>query len=275
MQYYRRKPLDSSSSKGRRTSPDNSVASVARRQTLTPLSTPLESLSPPTEQAPTPAAYKDVEARERSAPQGNPMQDAAALVQKAASILDEEMAAGVIAARDARRPASGSAAGSMGEPSGANKQLRRDVHDFIDAFADWVTRMQGPLGEWLAAMGGTEGDAEQTGLEAKHESVPVLRPREPVRAGGRAKIALKVHNDNTQPARLTLCCTDLLSSSEYRIPEHQVVFTPRELKLEPDASMEVNLHIGVPQGTPAGTYSALLVASGLPYLRAVIALEVE
>ncbi len=183
-------------------------------------------------------------------------------------IHDEEMAAGVLAARDARRPASGSARTSLNEHPGESDQLLRDVHDFIDAFADLVTRLQGPLGEWMAAPAGNRGNAEQ-------ESVPVLRPREPIRAGERAKISVKLHNDDAQLARLTPRCTDLLSSTGYRIPAHQVEFSPPELALGPDASEEITLHIGVPQETPEGTYSGLLLASGLPYLCAVIAIEVE
>lgn len=148
------------------------------------------------------------------------------------------------------------------------------VDNWMGALADLLPQLEGPLRQWIATAVGGVGSREQTATEKKDASAPVLRPRQPARAGGSAQVAFKLHNDDTRPAQFTLGCTDLVSSVGYRVPDHQMAFQPREFRLDPDAVADVSLAVGVPQGTPAGTYAGLLLASGLPYLHAVLVLEV-
>ena len=85
---------------------------------------------------------------------------------------------------------------------------------------------------------------------------------------------MKLNNDHVTAAHVELFCTDLFSTSGARIPQHNVTLTPNRLELQPDAYANVALEIQVPLGSRSGTYSGLVMASGLSYLCAVIALEV-
>ena len=188
---------------------------------------------------------------------------ASSLVGSAASILNEDMAAGVLAARDAR-------AGSSTLPNTSTlagldfKQLLRDAHDFVDAIASVLPKLQGGAKDWLATpQSHTYKAGELTQLEPKA-----------VRAGDIARISIKLHNDNADTARLAPHCTSLLGDSGNRITEERLVFTPTEIELNADESTSVTLDITVPVDCAKGRYAGIVKVAGATYLCAVVLIDV-
>lgn len=195
------------------------------------------------------------------------LQDAAALVPEAAAILDEEMAAGMLAAYDARTPEPGSSKIQSGSGAGNTDEWLRDLHDLVDALGNVLPRLQ----DYVTNAPGKSAEVRR-GLE--YESIPVLCPQAPVRPGESARISMKLNNDDAGPVHVALFCTDLFCTSGARIPQRCVTLTPNQLQLGPDAYAEVALEIAVPPASRPGAYCGLMLAAGLSYLRAVIAIEV-
>jgi hypothetical protein len=255
MDYYYRKPRDMSL---------ENVSSGTLQRVLRPFSLTETGLVPLPPQVPMITPGQGALAGEPA--QSAAMRDAAALVRSAASILDEDMAAGVLAARDARSTGAAHQATQTGN-DGDRRQLLRNAHDFVDAIAAVLPQAQHGVPNWLKAR---QPAVDDTNLEG----ITLLCPSAPVQAGQIAKISMKLHNDNTSAARLVPYCTQLLTSSGYRIPEDQMTFTPRELPLGPDEFADVVLEVRVPGGSDKGSYAGVVMVSGAPYLRAVFAIEV-
>jgi hypothetical protein len=277
-QYYRRRRLDAARHRERRPLSSNADRAGLRQRALLPLNESAASRLPSDEEtlslsSPRVVGPPTVQAEARPdvpVTQSEVAPEPSVLVQKAASILNEQMAAGVVAAQEAHR--SMSRYPSSRSPLDVGAQWRRAAHAWIDTFADWLTPFEGSLNEEMATAVGP-GTSRRVGLDAAHEQVPVLRPHDAVRAGGTAQIAFKLHNDDTRTTRIMLYCTDLLSG-QGRIPQQHVVFQPQALQLGPDALEALTLQITIPSGAPAGTYSGLLIVPDLPYLRAILTLEV-
>jgi hypothetical protein len=236
MQYYRRKPLNL---------PQNSVSALEDAVNSGMLSDPSASVEPL-------------------------MPDPASLVQSAASILDEEMELGAIAAKSLPQSGVNPRTYEQAEPLPQNALLK-DVHQFVDKFAEVITQIPQPKGYDLPIPLAEGMSAPQD----EYESAPILRPHQSVRAGEVGSLTFKLHNDSETAASFTLCCTDLLSGSGGRILSQAVVFTPQSVHLEKDAVINVNLKFKVPPGSILGTYSGLLIASELSYLQAVLTFNVE
>jgi len=177
-------------------------------------------------------------------------QPAASIVSQAASILDDEMAKGVLAARR-------SADAAPRAPSYAGNPLLREVHDLVDRIADILPRMQGG-----AAQAGAAGP------------VPELRPAAAARPGQRATISMTLCNREDRPVRLVPTATDLLGSRGGRIACTRVEFTASEFDLAPQERSDLTFAILVPELAEADCYSGLLVVKGAEYVRALITLEV-
>jgi hypothetical protein len=174
-------------------------------------------------------------------------EQAASIVAQAASILDEEMAKGVLAARRASPKTSGA-------PDAVQPALQQ-VHDLVDQLAALWTpapAVQAPAGEAVAE----------------------LRPAATVRPGQPATIAMLLCNRERVPVHLTPAVTDLLGSRGGRIPGTAIECSDRECTLAPDAQRELTIRLVVPPETAAGSYTGLLVVAGVDYLRALITIDV-
>jgi hypothetical protein len=198
------------------------------------------------------------------------MPDPASLVQSAASILDEEMELGAIAAKSLPQYGGNPTIPGQTEVLPTNGLLK-DIHQFVDKFSEAIAQMPQPTGYDLPMplVGGISSSQDEC------DSVPILRSRQSIRAGEVRSLTFKLHNDSETATSFTLHCTDLLSGSGGRIASQAVEFTPQNVQLKQDASIEVMLKFRVPQGSIPGIYSGLLIASELSYLQAVIRFIVE
>jgi hypothetical protein len=177
-----------------------------------------------------------------------PGQQAASLVSQAASILDEEMAKGVLAARRSSDP---SPYGALD----AGTPLLRQAHELVDRIAAL----------WSATPNPTAADTE---------GLADLRPPTMVRPGQRATISMRVCNSESRPVRLMPAATDLLGSAGGRIAGTLLEFTPADFTLESQQEQDLTIAAVVPAGAAPGCYSGLLVVRGIEYLRALITIEV-
>lgn len=191
------------------------------------------------------------------------LREAATLVGSAASIMNEDMAAGVLAARQARTD--GVLRQNPSKESTPDfKMLVREAHDFVDAISAVLPKLQGGATDWLGSPNNYKNKSEEiTQLEQKK-----------VRAGEMARINIKLHNDSSNSVRLVPHCTALLGDSGYRIAEDRLSFTPREVQLSADESASVALNVSVPNDCTKGSYAGIVKVAGVTYLCAVISIEV-
>ena len=185
-------------------------------------------------------------------------QHAAGLIAEAASILDLEMAKGVLAAR---RPGTDA---RYGYAEGGDV-LVRQLHDLVDHIAKaW------PSLEYLSSKPQGAYDAPHTEVDP----LPELRPQSAVRPGQRATISMTICNKESQSVRLVPQVTDLLGSGGGRIAASVIQCTPASIDLEPQAQSDVTVSVIVPADAIAGCYSGVLVVRGVNYLRALLTVDV-
>ena len=184
------------------------------------------------------------------------------IVEQAASVLDEEMAKGVLAARGGARQTPGG--------SDATLPAVRQMHEIVDTLATLLPGLQGRPG------GGAAGHGVATGGSAGGEAEPLARVSPPtsVKPGDHATITMMLRNSESRPVRLVPVATDLLGSHGGRIPNARIEISPSEVALEPQDQTQLTLSVAIPGEAPAGRYSGLLVVTGLDYLIALITMEV-
>ena len=185
-------------------------------------------------------------------------QQAASIVSQAASILDEEMAKGVLAARRAVQAA-------PSESSEAGNPLLSQVHDLVNSVAAMWPSVQSASAAQRLAPQPTASDADP---------LAELRPRATVKPGQRATISMTLCNSESRAVRLVPAATDLLGSRGGRIACSLIELTPREFNLEPQEQRDLAITTIVPADAAPGCYSGLLVVRGVDYLRALVTIEV-
>jgi len=233
---------------------DNEASAFLRRLIPFPGSETLSPLS----LLPMPAQGGAVQSDPVKATAGIVGEQAASIVSQAASILDEEMARGVLAARSAGTTA------PYGRSDASNPVLRQ-MHEFVDNVAALWPSLQSISAPRLGASQPTGSDADP---------LAEVRPQATVKPGQRATISMTLRNSESRSVRLIPAATDLLGSRGGRIACSLLEFTPSEFSLEPQEQKDLAIATTVPVDAAPGCYSGLLVVRGLDYLRALITIEV-
>jgi hypothetical protein len=184
-------------------------------------------------------------------------QPAPSIVAQAASILDEEMAKGVIEARrlSDRAPDVGSEAGNP---------VLRQVHALVDQLAAVWPRLQGARVPPLS-VSPSAGAAD---------SLAEVTPRTSVRPGERATISMTVRNNESRLVHLIPMSTDLIGCRGGRMAGTLVELNPPTCTLRPAEERDLTISVTVPTDVTPGCYSGLLVVTGVDYLRALVTIDV-
>jgi hypothetical protein len=203
---------------------------------------------------------------------------ATGVVARAASILEEEIAAGVVAAKNVESRFVDVKASRSGKPEEVLPRFRRDAHEVVDILMDLVnvaTRTVSGFTQSVIKISGeaTPGkDARTTGPA----HVPTVSPTESGHAGGTAELSMSLENDGDTPTEeFAFHATDLVNPAGDRIAAAHITFTPISIVIPPHDRARLAIKIAVPEGTSAGVYTGVLQATRLSQLRAMLLVPIE
>jgi hypothetical protein len=194
------------------------------------------------------------------------------VVKQAASILEEEIAAGIVAARQIENKLIDSEKLRSGKPDEVFQRFRRDAHEVVDIVMDIAgaaTINAARMAQRAIAIRGGERSAPETA------PTPVLFVPQPVKPGETGEVSIVFENDGetmTEPFELRL--TDLVNASGDRIPADAVNVDPKVISIAPHQNQRGLVRVMPPAGTPPGTYSGLIQSSRPDHLRAVLTVVV-
>jgi hypothetical protein len=201
------------------------------------------------------------------------------IVQRAASILEEELRAGIKAAQQVERQLLNVSELRSGHPEEVMQRFRRDAHEVVDMLIDIVnaaTNAVGGLAQRVVTLSSGSGNGSKTGGRKTPGAVLTLAGTRSYRPGETAELPMLLENDSdSATAEFQFQSSDLIDVvSGGRIQAQQVSFTPSRLIIGPRDSVRVTVAVVVPKGAPAGSYAGLVQASRLDNLRAVLQLQV-
>lgn len=271
----RGKPKTTAAGGTKQDRPEKAAGAAATTQAPPPAEAP----PPPPAEAPPPGPRGRTSAETDSFLSGF-AQTTSRVVHQAASILEEEIAAGVVAAKQVEERFVNVGELRSANPDEVIQRFRRDTHEIVDILLDLAhvaTRSLGDLaGRAVRVRPATGRDAaESPGTLAPGNLTPTLKLPAPLEAGGSSEVVMNVENDSDSPtAEFSFYNTDLVNQDGHRIPANRVTFSTPTLTLGPRASEKVVISVSIPATAPSGTYSGLLQASRLDQLRAILVLEI-
>lgn len=206
------------------------------------------------------------------------------IVRKAASILEEEVAMGIGAAKRIEQRFLDVNALRAQPPDAVMSRFRKDAHEAVDIILDIVTAAVVTVGDRAGRFVNVTASRTSSALAGSHRPWPsdetgmrlssVRIPRRVAPgAVGELKISLENESDE-RTAQFTLHAAELVSASGSRIPGEQVTFAPATLSVGPRSAGDVAVSVKVPEGTPHGVYEGLVRATQLDTLRALLSIEV-
>ena len=207
------------------------------------------------------------------------------IVQKAVSVLEEELAAGINTTQKLEQKVVDVDKLRSADPQEVIQRFRRDAHDVVDILLDLVnvaTNSLDQLTQRVIRIGVSESRSGAApspaggGGGGAGGGIPSLVVSTPVKPGAAVEIPMTLENESSKPTDVFyLLSSDLVNPNGDRIAAQQVSFVPEKMVIEPQKSAVITVTVRVPESTPPGTYSGLLQATKLEQLRAVLSIQIE
>ena len=197
------------------------------------------------------------------------------VVEQAASILEEEIAAGIVTAKKVEEKFI-----NTKEIRGENKQalfsrFRNDAHEVVDIFMDVVsaTAKYGvKITNKMINIGGPLRKKE----DEMSMDTPQLEMPEPLKPGSSTEVPMILENRSEEMTDVfSMFSTDLISNKGKRISASNIKFVPQKIKIGPLQKKEVKVKVTIPKSASKGAYSGLVQAANMGQLRAILVLSVE
>ncbi len=207
------------------------------------------------------------------------------IVFRAAGILEEEIARGIIAAKqieekftDVPKMRSGNGALQNRQMEDLLVRFRKDAHDIIDLVIDFaaiaannVERISSQLIN--IKQGSTAIDTpSQPSAPAQ---MPMIQVPKDLKPGEQAEIPLVLENDNRLEAKvLEFVNTVFTDTAGNQLPSTILTYTPNPLTIAPASKGTVKVKLSVPATAKAGSYTGFLQAKNVESLKAAILLKI-
>lgn len=209
-------------------------------------------------------------------------QTATRVVREAAKVLEQELAAGLVAARRVEERFIDVQALRSRNPDEVMQRFRRDAHEVVDIVMDVLTVLVDTAANVTERSFSISGQRTVHTPEAPRpqrqiaSKVPTLSMPAPIAPGETMQILISVENDAEKPTEpIVFKCSDLLSSEGGSIPGTSVDYAPNQMILAPRTTERVAIRVHVPIGTKPGTYCGMFQANNLEAVRAVLMVEVK
>ncbi len=203
--------------------------------------------------------------------------EAIRIVEQAASILEEEISAGIVAAKKVEERYTNVNTLRSGSNEQVIQRFRKDAHEVLDILLDLVNlsiSAIGGLGE--RAMNIRSASVSKDKAPSRpEENLPELVMPTALKTGESGKVGMLVENSSDNAtAQFEFTTAGLLNSSGDLLDAQHISFDPPLLAISANDVEKVNVTVVIPEGIPPGQYSGLLQAPAIQ-MRAILTVQVE
>jgi len=202
--------------------------------------------------------------------------EAVRIVEQAASILEEEISAGVVAAKKVEERYININALRAGASDQLMQRFREDAHDVLDIILDMVNlsiNALSGLSERALNIRSTSDNTVNTAAKNDENLAELMVPAV-LKPGETGKVGMLIENESDQPTgKFAFTAAGLLNAKGDLLKPRQIKFDPPASNIPANDLEKISILVSIPKGTPAGQYSGLLHAPALD-MRAILTVQV-
>lgn len=197
------------------------------------------------------------------------------LINSAVNVLEEEIAAGILAAKKIEKKVI-DVDDIRSDPNDLLNRIRRDTHEAVDLFLDAFTAISKQLNNLTAFQSSNTADQEEpTNQTAKaNNNAIVLAADSPLSPGEKVSFCFSLSEDTETVSKLTFRKTNLIGLNNSTIYSRAIKITPSEIELKPNEAQDIMVDITIPKNAEPDQYSAFITTEGPNAIKVVVNLEV-
>jgi hypothetical protein len=193
------------------------------------------------------------------------------ILTSAVDVLEEEIAAGILAAKKLEKKVINVDELRNAAPEELMSRIRRDAHDAVDLFLDAITALTNQITTLTESANGAKTKAAKPAAV----DIPVVQNDIPAKPGQRVEIPVLITNHSAEKAmQVELAKSELIGPLGAKITTRSIDITPKSFMLVPGEAKEVLIKILIPSTSKPGSYSGLFQDINNPKMKTVVTIEV-
>ncbi|MCG2613412.1 hypothetical protein LZZ85_03935 [Terrimonas sp. NA20] len=207
----------------------------------------------------------------------NMLNNAQKVINSAVNVLEEEIAAGILAAKRIEKKMI-NVEEVRDDSQNLMNRIRKDTHEALDIFLDALAALSKQVGILTDSVskennGGAKADAFRPGANS---SVQMVDHDGPVSAGSTITLSFVLSDDTIKvPVQLDLQKTDFSGPDNQKVPVKNLTVDPSSFLLNPGEEKEVTIQVRLPRICAPGQYNSILTVKQMPDVKVVLSFEVQ
>ena len=196
--------------------------------------------------------------------------EAQRVINMAVDVLEEEVAAGILAAKKIEKKIIDVEEARGGDPEDVLNRFRRDAHEVLDIFMDSFTILYRKADSLREEMVGND----QNPLKSSANSIPIIKTDKACSPGQVIEIPISLTNDDETKKTISFLKTPLASEANLKIAARSIKLEPAELTLNPGDRKVMTIKINIAKTAKSGVYSGLFKEKSDPKTRMMLEIEI-
>jgi hypothetical protein len=207
----------------------------------------------------------------------NMLNNAQKVISSAVNVLEEEIAAGIIAAKKIEKKII-NVDEIRDDSQNLMNRIRRDTHEALDIFLDAIAALSNQIGiltDTVSKQNGTTTRA--TADTAKNANLPqIIEHDGAVKPGQKIALSSLLSDDSIKsPVKLDFQKSDFTGPGNQKIQARYIQVKPSSLILKPGEEKEISIHVNLPKNCKPGNYNSLLTVNQMPAVKIILCFEVK
>ena len=195
------------------------------------------------------------------------------VINSAVNVLEEEIAAGILAAKKIERKVL-DLDEIQTDPDDLMNRIRRDTHEAVDLFMDAITALTKQINKLTDKENSPQTEKSATDTQKKAPVLSMIVSERPLRAGETEIYTFSLLEDTIEDTKISFQKTALFGPNGKNISATAIKVSPLNLVLKPKEEQEVQVKISLPINAEPGIYNALITDKENTTVKVVLNIEV-
>lgn len=206
---------------------------------------------------------------------GSMLNNAQKVINSAVNVLEEEIAAGILAAKRIEKKMI-NVDEVRDDSQNLMNRIRKDTHEALDIFLDALAALSKQVG-LLTDSVSKETEKKTTAASPRSSDfIQIIEYDKPVSAGSEIKFSFLLSDDAIkQPVKLDLQKADFSGPENQKVPSKSVNIHPSPIVLNPGEEKEIEIMVKLPKICLPGHYNSILTVNQMPAVKVILSFEVK
>ncbi len=200
------------------------------------------------------------------------------IVSSAVNVLEEEIAAGILAAKRIEKKLI-DVDEIRSNPDDLINRIRRDSHEALDLYIDAFASLSGKLNTIIESLKSDtpekQGGAKKRAPKSRPDVI-ILEPEGPIKPGGSCTLILVLFEDeHGASGKVSLRKSDFVGPDNRIISQQAISIVPKTLLIKADVEKEITIRVKLPTDSLPGIYNAFLTDRYNPLIRIILSIQVS